>query len=101
MLTVSGQDGALAATLHDEVDGEMEVAAIRFEDGILTYEYSASGSQVNWGKGSVGKLSAWLKVRGDTFRGALSPDVPPESDHAIEGQRSKPDASFLRSGSLP
>lgn len=87
VLTVSGQDGALAATLHDEVDGEMEVTAVRFEDGILSYEYVASGSQVNWGKGSVGRLSAWLQVRGETFRGALSLDVPPEGDYAVEGRR--------------
>ncbi|MXX62000.1 MAG: hypothetical protein F4112_04255 [Holophagales bacterium] len=87
VLTVSEQDGALAATLHDEVDGEMEVTAIRFEDGILSYEYAASGSQSNWGKGSVGMLSVWLQVRGDSFRGALSLDVPPESDFAVEGRR--------------
>lgn len=87
VLTVSEQNGTLAATLHDEVDGEMEVTAIRFEDGILSYEQVASGSQVNWGKGSVGELSAWLQVRGDTFRGALSLDVPPEGDYAVEGSR--------------
>jgi enterochelin esterase family protein len=87
LLTVTEQDGTLAATLHDELDGEMEVMAVRFEDGILSYEYVASGSQVNWGKGSVGKLSAWLQVRGDTFRGALSLDVPPEGDYAVEGRR--------------
>ena len=87
VLTVSEQDGALAATLHDEVDGEMEVTAVHFDDGILSYDYIASGSQVNWGKGSVGKLSAWLQVRGDTFRGALSLDVPPAGDYAVEGRR--------------
>lgn len=87
VLTVSAEDGTLAATLHDEVDGEMEVTAIRFEDGILSYEYVASGSQVNWGKGSVSRLSAWLQVRGDTFRGALSLDVPPAGDYAVEGRR--------------
>ncbi len=87
VLTVSEQDGALAATLHDEVDGEMEVTAVHFDDGILSYDYIASGSQVNWGKGSVGKLSTWLQVRGDTFRGALSLDVPPAGDYAVEGRR--------------
>ena len=87
VLTLDEQDGALAATLHDEVDGEMEVTAVRFEDGILSYEYVASGSHVNWGKGSVGKLSAWLQVRGDAFRGALSLDVPPAGDYAVEGRR--------------
>ena len=87
VLTVTEQHGALAATLHDEVDGDMEVTAIRFEDGILSYEYVASGSHVNWGKGSVSRLSAWLQVRGDIFRGALSLDVPPEGDYAVEGRR--------------
>ena len=69
------------------MDGEMEVTAIRFEDGILSYEYAAFGSQVNWGKGSVARLSVWLQVRGDSFRGALSLDVPPEGDYAVEGRR--------------
>ena len=87
VLTLDERDGALAATLHDEVDGEMEVTAVRFEDGILSYEYVASGSHVNWGKGSVGKLSAWLQVRGDAFRGALSLDVPPAGDYAVEGRK--------------
>ncbi len=87
VLTLAEVDGALAATLHDEADGEMEITAVRFEDGILIYEYAASGSQSNWGKGSVGKLSAWLQVRGDTFRGALSLDVAPEGDYAVEGRR--------------
>ena len=87
VLTLAEQGGTLAATLHDEMDGEMEVTAVRFEDGILIYEYAASGSQSNWGKGSVGKLSAWLQVRGDTFRGALSLDVAPEGDYAVEGRR--------------
>lgn len=87
VLTVTEQDSALAATLHDEVDGEMKVKAVQFEDGILSYEYVASGSQVNWGKGSVRRLSAWLQLRGDTFRGALSLDVPPEGDYAVEGRR--------------
>ena len=87
VLTLGERGGALAATLHDEVDGEMEVTAVRFDDGILSYDYIASGSQVNWGKGSVGKLSAWLQVRGDTFRGALSLDVPPAGDYAVEGRR--------------
>ena len=87
VLTLAEQDGALAATLHDEVDGAMEITAVRFEDGILSYEYLASGSQSNWGKGSVGKLSTWLQVRGDTFRGALSLDVAPEGDYAVEGRR--------------
>lgn len=87
VLTLGERGGALAATLHDEVDGEMEVTAVHFDDGILSYEYTASGSQVNWGKGSVGKLSAWLQVRGDTLRGALSLDVPPAGDYAVEGRR--------------
>ncbi len=88
VLTLALQDGALAATLHDDVDGEMEVTAVRFEDDILSFEYRASGSQVNWGKGSVGTVSVWLKVRGNTLlRGALSVDTPPEGDLAVEGRR--------------
>ncbi len=87
VLTVAAQDGVLAATLHDEVDGEMEVTAVSFGNGILSYDYVASGSQVNWGKGSVSKLRAWLQVQGETVRGALSLDTPPEGDFTVEGRR--------------
>ena len=90
----------MAATLHDEVDGEMEVTAVRFEDGILSYEYTASGSQVNWGKGSVGKLSAWLQVRGDTLprrpeprcasRGRLRGRGPQENRGSLAPRRKLP-----------
>lgn len=39
VLTVAAQGGALTATLIDDQDGEIEVTAISFEDGILSYEY--------------------------------------------------------------
>ena len=88
VLTVSAPERQrLPRPSTTKLDGEMEVTAVRFEDGILSYEYVASGSQVNWGKGSVGKLNAWLQVRGDTLRGALSLDVPPAGDYAVEGRR--------------
>ncbi len=92
VLTLAEQDGALTAALHDEVDGEMEITAVRFDGGILSYDYTSSGSQSSWGKGSVGTLSAWLQVRGDTFRGALSLDVAPEGDYAVEGRRRSADS---------
>ncbi len=98
VLTVSEHGGALAATLDDEKDGEIDVETIRYEDGVLSYEYEAPESQSNWGKGSVGKLSAWLQVRGDTLRGALSTDTAPEGDFSVEGRRR---IARLPQGGLP
>ena len=92
VLGVAEKEGALTATLNDEEDGEIEVTAIGFEDGILSYEYVAPQSQLSWvtGKGndkaSSDSLIAWLKVTGDTIKGALSSETK-EIDYSIEGQR--------------
>ncbi len=94
VLTVTGRTGALAATLHDERDGEIGIAKVDFRDGILSYEYPAPTLQSHWGKGSPRRLSVWLQVREDTFRGALSADTEPASDFAVEGRR-------RRAGSAP
>ena len=80
-------EGSLSATLTDEVDGEIELAAFAFEDGILRYEYPAPPSQARWGKGVAGTMEAWLQVRGDTLHGALSNRTLPVMDYATRGRR--------------
>ena len=113
VLTVTGHDGVLTATLNDDGKGEIEVTAISFEDGILSYEFVAPRS-LRWlaatkdteskkaeskdaeskGSGSKRTLVTWLQVREDTFRGALSGGIDSELDLPIAGQRksTKPDA---------
>jgi len=113
VLTVGEQDGTLTATLINAEEGEIEVTAISFEDGILSYEFAAPRS-LRWlaaskdteskkaeskdaeskGSGSKRPLIAWLQVRGDTFKGALSGGTDSELDLSITGQRksTKPDA---------
>ena len=73
--------------LTDEVDGEIELAAFAFEDGILRYEYPAPPSQARWGKGVAGTMEAWLQVRGDALHGALSSRTLPVMDYATRGRR--------------
>ena len=48
VLTIAAQEDVLVATLVDARDGEIEVAAISFDDGILSYEYEAPPSQMSW-----------------------------------------------------
>ena len=99
MLTIAEQDGALTATLEDEDGGEIEVTAISFEDGILSYEFVApkslrwlAGSKKTDGEGSkaIRTLVTWLQVREDTFNGALSGGIESELDLPISGQRKGP-----------
>ncbi len=71
-LTVSGQGGALTAKLLDEKDGQVEINAISFADGILSYEYMTPQSQLNWGKPPNEAMTAWLKITGNKLEGALS-----------------------------
>ena len=90
-LTISAEGGALAATLNDDEDGEIEVSAISFDDGILSYEYEAPQSQMSWAQvkgdeASSSTLIAWLKVTGDTFEGALSGEENP-FDYGVMGKR--------------
>jgi len=100
-LTVGEQDGTLTATLINAEEGEIEVTAIDFEDGILSYEFVPPRS-LRWlaaakdteskkaeskGSGSKRSLIAWLQVRGDTFNGALSGGTDSELDLSISGRK--------------
>jgi enterochelin esterase family protein len=92
VLTVAEEGGALTATLVDDEDGEIEVTAIRFSDGILSYEYTPPQSELkdskgSSSKGSMGTMTTWLKVTGDTFEGALGSEVFPEIDFSVKGRR--------------
>lgn len=87
VLTITRLGDKLEATLLDEDDGEIEVTRVCFDDGILSYEYTAPPSQQRWGKGLLRTAEAWLKVAGDTFEGALSAAVEPVVDYSVKGRR--------------
>ena len=93
VLTISALEGALAATLDDDAAGAIDVTAIAFEDGILTYEYVAPPSQSNWGKGPPGTMTAWLKVAGNTFEGVLSGSAGLAIDFSMQGRKEGSDAA--------
>jgi len=88
-LTVALQGGELTATLNDERDGEVEVTAVSFGDGILSYEYATPKSQLAWGKEPNEVMTAWLRVTGNTLDGALSSGDSSQTqyDFSIKGQR--------------
>jgi enterochelin esterase family protein len=102
VLTIAEKGGALTATLVDDADGEIEVTAISFDDGMLSYEFVAPPS-LSWllgskdgkskraestGTESKGTLYTWLRVRGDTFEGVLSSETYTEGiDFSVKGQR--------------
>lgn len=105
VLTISTEDDALVAALHDEKDGEINVTAVSFEDGILSYNYGAQQSEKNSGKGSTntkskeskntkskgsaGAMTTWLKVDGNSFEGAMYMEMEPdfELDFLVIGQK--------------
>lgn len=88
VLTIVAEGGGLAAVLDDDEDGDIEVATIGFEDGILSYEYVTPPSQLSWGKGSTGgTTTTWLKVMGDTFDGALTSSSDLAIDYSTKGRR--------------
>lgn len=93
-LTITEEDGALVAELHDATDGEIEVTEITFEDDVLQFEYVTPPSQSKWGSKKDGDVSTtmqtWLKVKGDTFKGALSRDTSTEYDYSVTGRRVSP-----------
>ncbi len=81
----------LAAVLLDDLDGELEISEIDFEDEILRYEYATPPSQKSWGKGTSSVMSAWLKVSGESLEGALSMDEEIQMDLQLRGQRLQTD----------
>ena len=87
VLTIAAPNGELTATLRTEKDGDVPVSAVRFKDGILRYEYPPPPSQRYWGKGEIAAMETWLKVRGDTFEGALSSATDFKADYATKGAR--------------
>ena len=87
VLTIAERDGALAATLEDEKAGRIEVTAIAFDDGILSYEYLAPPAQALWNKGRPGTMKTWLRVNGDVFAGALGNDTDIQADYPVSGTR--------------
>lgn len=93
-LTVTEQNDVLAATLVDKTRGEITVTAISFEDGILSYEYVPPKAQSKWGQKpgekAVVSMVTWLKLTGDTFKGALMNGKDPSEinyDFSVTGHR--------------
>jgi enterochelin esterase family protein len=98
ILTITEQGGALSATLVDANDGELEVTAISYEDGILIYEYKPpnSESKEKESKEEESKekegdwdsnLATWLQVNGNTFKGAVCPAEKSEIDFSVKGRK--------------
>jgi len=89
VLTVAEINGVLVATLNDEGDGEFEVANIRFEHGILSYEYKRPQSEFGKYRWPKGTMITWLKVTGNTFEGAVSAGTPAETeiDFSVKGRK--------------
>ena len=98
VLTVVSEEGALAATIDDDEDGEIEVTGVHFEDGILSDQYAEPKSSWRWAQskakaksrgeewtGTMG-MGVWLKVTGDTFEGAVS-RVDKVADNPMKGRR--------------
>ena len=98
VLAVGMEDGALTGRLRDD-KGEVEITAIRFEDGILSYEYDTPKPAWLWEKEkSKGEttgdqwtdtISVWLQVTGDRFTGASS-SAANAIDDPVVGQRRAP-----------
>ena len=93
-LTVTEQNDVLAATLVDKTRGEITVTEISFEDGILSYEYVPPKAQSKWGQKpgekAVVSMVTWLKLTGDTFKGALMNGKDPSEinyDFSVTGHR--------------
>lgn len=86
-LTVTDMGGELHGSLIDGIDGATTVESVRYDGGVLTFDYATPPSQMNLGKGSKPLMSVWVQVRGDTFSGAVSGDAVIDSDYPIEGQR--------------
>jgi len=97
VLTITEQGGALSATLIDENDGEMEVSAVSFKDDILSYQYRPPQSGSGMEKESKDKeskeedwlsnMATWLKVKGNTLKGAVCPAEKSEIDFSVKGRK--------------
>jgi enterochelin esterase family protein len=89
VLTITEKDGALAAELHDDKDGELKITAISFKDDMLIYTYEKPESMKSWDKEkrAKGTMEVWARVTGDTFNGALSTGTDSEIDYSIKGRK--------------
>ncbi len=97
VLTVTEQGGALSATLTDEKNREFEVTAISFKDDVLSYQYRLPQSEWSTEKASKDKeskeeesaspMATWLKVNGNTFKGAVCPAEKSEIDFSVKGRK--------------
>ena len=87
LLNIGKHGDDLSATMRNELDGDIEITKIDFNDEVLRYEYATPPSQMDWAKGAHSKMIAWLKVSGESIEGALSmaEDIP--IDLPLRGRR--------------
>ena len=87
VLRIDRRADGLRATLHDEMDGEIEIEEIGFSDEILCYTHESPPSQKNWGKSSHRTMTAWLKVSDEALEGVLSMNEDIPMDMPLRGRR--------------
>lgn len=95
-LTISVENGDLAAVLDDPNDGALEILKIEYQNDILVFEYAVPPSQLKWGSkdpdGTPGIMQARVRVKDDTFSGALSRITATEYsefDYSITARKNK------------
>ena len=87
LLRIDRRDDKLTASLHSELDGDVEISKLNFSDEVLSFEYATPPSQMGWAKGAHRTMIAWLKVSSASLEGALSmaEDIP--MDLPVRGRR--------------
>ena len=90
-MNIKEQDGALSATVVDEIDGELSVESVSFDDNVLSIKHQIASSHFQWMTKETGKppesLSAWLKVHDDSLKGALAIGTESMYDFRVSGSR--------------
>ncbi|MDA0792077.1 MAG: alpha/beta hydrolase-fold protein [Proteobacteria bacterium] len=89
LLTLTETDGGLAATLHNDADGDLTVTGVRFNGEILSYDYVTPPSQKYWGKGNPELMTTWLRLSDDRLDGVMSCQFTEETsyDFKVNGLR--------------
>lgn len=87
VLSIERRAAGLSGSLHDDMDGDVEITAIDFDDEILRYTHASPASQKNWGKSSHQTMTAWLKVSDESLEGVLSMNEDIPMDMPLQGRR--------------
>ncbi len=89
LLTITEVDNGLAATLHNETDGDLTLKGVRFNGDTLSYDYVTPPSQKYWGKGNPELMTTWLRLKDDRLDGVVSCQFTEETsyDFKVNGSR--------------